>query len=393
MSRIDTRTALLRERRRCAEELARTLLAGDADPEKPRLLKSRIDTLDAAIAAFPGSRRADYLRVATVGLLALIAISVLVAWNATFLPVVIDIHSRTLTADLATAGNIPLIRLGGHAQVRGSDWVVAPPSLGLNVPAPIDATVEADTLQLDSIEYSAGSVLELQRAPPSLTVGLRSGATTVQLQAYGNIRAGVEAPSGTGSNGATLHGPEVFRFGTDAPAKDRKDNTLLEASLVDRPDDPDAAGTGTEKNKDADSARPADSKSVALVSFALTASSVGFLERAPSLPGESERFESGIVTGTVSFPGMKRGVTLSAGDVLLVDGITEARSTVAIGPDIHFTLSGKVRDLRLSLGGVRRHLAPSMLEYLAEYHGITLAWSSIGFIAGLLWSVSKFVFR
>ena len=114
MSRTDTRESLLRERRQCADELAAALLSRDADVEKPHELMGRIEMLDSALAAFPKSTRSDLWRLAIVGLVTGLVVTVLLVKEAYFVPVILDIHSRTLSADVDSAGSLSAISLARY---------------------------------------------------------------------------------------------------------------------------------------------------------------------------------------------------------------------------------------------------------------------------------------
>src|SRR5689334_11977982 len=103
MSHTEMRMSLQRERGECAAKLAAVLLSGN-DDEAARL-KARLETINAAIVALPSSRRADVLRVVTVGLVTAVVVTILLIKEAHFVPVMVDIRSRSLAADFDSAGS------------------------------------------------------------------------------------------------------------------------------------------------------------------------------------------------------------------------------------------------------------------------------------------------
>jgi hypothetical protein len=109
---------------------------------------------------------------------------------------------------------------------------------------------------------------------------------------------------------------------------------------------------------------------------------VRFVERQAGADGQA-RLVSSLVGGEMRLPATDRLVELATGSGLVLEGLRLDRAELVLGDRVTLMASGSASRMELETAGVRRSLAPSLLEYLARNHTLGLLWSA----AGLLWGM------
>lgn len=106
-----------------------------------------------------------------------------------------------------------------------------------------------------------------------------------------------------------------------------------------------------------------------------------FTERAEAGAG-AVRLVSSLQGGSLSLPVTGQVLSLGAGDVLEIDGLSVERCELLAGASsLQLELSGSASGLRLRVGEFERSLKPSWLEYVSRHHLAQLLWGA----AALLW--------
>lgn len=103
---------------------------------------------------------------------------------------------------------------------------------------------------------------------------------------------------------------------------------------------------------------------------------------------------SGVRSGVVRFNDTSWPILdLHEGDLLRVDR-TEGARLDARGEKglIHVTLNGLIGSVTVGDSDTRKEMAPSYLEYLYNRKSLTLVWSAIVFLCGLVWRMCKAIF-
>jgi hypothetical protein len=103
---------------------------------------------------------------------------------------------------------------------------------------------------------------------------------------------------------------------------------------------------------------------------------------------------SGITSGTIRFNDTSWPVLdLREGDLVRVNRTESARiEAQGDGRLMHVTLNGFVGSVTVGDAETSKELAPSYLEYLYNRKSLVFLWSTIVFLWGLIWRMSKVIF-
>ena len=124
-------------------------------------------------------------------------------------------------------------------------------------------------------------------------------------------------------------------------------------------------------------------------SFEVQPTSLRFVERIAD-GSDGREFASSVIGGTIYIPSMGQTLTLEQGEAVDIEDLSAEMARVTVGDQVHIRLRGTAGDIRLGSGKFARHVAPTMLEYLAKNHILTLLWGLAGTVGGLLWSIVRF---
>jgi hypothetical protein len=356
----EQRQQLKKLKRSLAAELAAKLTT-DAAPEELAARKARIDHIDAALKSLVPSywvRLRPVLLVAvSIALLATLSL----VWRASFLPIVLDVWASAVTLEMASPARIENVRFANSVELRGVDWISSPRIPG-ETPSdePIGvAELSAVWLRMDDLTIPEGAALELEVRDASLTAIVTSHRA---LESAFQLKGAATVAPGAQTLQFEFDEPEALRLGSGARADGASERTLeINGQL--------APGMG--------------------FSFDLNPASLRFVERVASGTG-GQAFASSVLEGTISISAMERTEKLELGDVIVIGGLSVEMARVTVDDRIHLRLRGVAGDIRVGSGNFARHVAPTMLEYLAKNHILALLWTLAGTLGGLLWSIVRF---
>jgi hypothetical protein len=114
--------------------------------------------------------------------------------------------------------------------------------------------------------------------------------------------------------------------------------------------------------------------------------SVRWVERQANSDSEV-RWVSAIRGGVLRLPSTNREVVLRSDSALELDGLRIEQADLTLGGNVGLKLSGSASRIDIDTAGFKQSLKPSLLEYAARNHSLSLFWSA----AGLLWGVSTWL--
>ena len=104
-------------------------------------------------------------------------------------------------------------------------------------------------------------------------------------------------------------------------------------------------------------------------------------------------FEPSIIEAEVSILDTDETTLAGPSQALSFVGFQGQIRRLKVGKEIKLSLTGTAEDIVLASGTVERSLAPTYLSYMYRNQQITLVWSGVMFLWGMLWSVGRFVAR
>lgn len=346
-------------------DAARRLAERAADPDAPlpelRDLGERLRLIDAGLearAALPAPRRrwppALWPALAVAALVSLAA-----AVPVRSVPFTLDLRAQAATLQFDAAGELDAQPVDGELRLEGQTR--------LESPAPAMAR-EAATQGADPLVLRAPQ-LTLRRVayPADATLTASAGR---QLQFV------VEAPTAPLVAEVEFAGTTAWRIGDAeaSPPLDFAHAEWLRASAGDaaqpaRRPPPLALWLGRAPGRSYvwNELRP-----VALHFVA---------RRAGGAAGEQPVVASSIEQAQITLPATGGEVRLEAGARLELGGLLLERFEMTAGDSIGIKLAGTARVLVTRTGDFERSLKPSLLEFIARHHTVSLFWSS----ALLLW--------
>lgn len=113
-----------------------------------------------------------------------------------------------------------------------------------------------------------------------------------------------------------------------------------------------------------------------------------FVDRRPGDAGQTI-VASSLEQAQLALPITATELKLGAGDRLEVAGLELERFELAAGDSVALRLSGTARVLTTRTGDFERSLKPSLLEYIARHHTVSMFWSAALFLWGAITWVRK----
>lgn len=347
-------------------EAARRLAERAADPtaslDELRDLGERLRLIDAGVTAqqtaLPTSRRR--LPPALWPALAVAALVSVAAWvPVRTVPFALELRAQSATLLFEAPGQLAAQTLDGELRIEGQTRLESP-SAAISRDAAVEGSdglvLRASQLTLRRIAYPAG--------------------TTLMVSAGRHLHLGVNAPTSPLVADVEFAGRTVWKLGDGevSPALDIAHAEWLRASagdpaLPERGPPPLDLWLG---RADGRSFAWTDLRPVALQFVARREGSAG---------GSAPIVASSIEQAQVKLPATNDEVRLGVGDRLEMSGLTLERFEMTAGDGIVLKLSGTARMLTTRTGDFERSLKPSLLEFLARHHTVSLFWSS----ALMLW--------
>jgi hypothetical protein len=359
---------LRQERQRRLDELVRALGSHAAPPSpQPKQLKEEVDLIDYTL----GELRSGWawrampvvIAAAVIGAL----VSILSLWPIRSVDFTLELKASAVSLVAAAGGVVQDLLLKPPLRFVGFDHVESPLLTGLSG-QPRAAVIRTERAWLTSATVPAGASLDLEVHADELTMsvqGLR-GALVDELEISG---ASAVLP-GTSVDGAhtpliagTFTTPETVIFRTDAgdaPPKGQPVSLTVYSS----------GATGQSEIT------------------GIAPKSLRFLQRRPGLAAQNP-FVSSILSGELRVVATGVRYELGPEDVLEIEGTRAERLEIAVAEQLTVRGAGTARSLHLRTGSFDRSLAPSVLEYAASNHRLTLIWSGAVFLWGLLWSAGR----
>lgn len=337
-----------------------------ADPLTPlpelRELEERLRLIDAGLKARPQPVRRRWAPT----LWAMLVVGTLVSIAATVevrsVPFSLELQARAATLRLDAPGELESQAVDTQLRLEGPTRLETPigaltKEAGASGPSPV--VLRAAQLTLRSVRYPADSRLILRSGPQvQLSLDAPQPGLAAEIEFAGNTswRVG-DAPASD---------PVVFEHAewVRASAGDTKQPTHKPPPLdiwLDRA----PTRTYTWSNL-----RP-----VALQ----------FVERRAGETGGGEAVvASSLEQARISLPATGGEVKLGTGDRLEISGLVLEHFELKAGDVIAIKLSGTARMLATRIGDFERSLKPSLLEFIARHHTVSLLWSTALFLWGAI---------
>lgn len=368
MAAPDARQASLEAAR---ADAARRLAERAADSTVPlaelRDLNERLRLIDAGLAARPAALTPP--RRWPPALWPVLAVATLVSLAAAVpvrsVPFTLELRAQAATLQFDAAGELDAQPIDGELRIEGHALLESPePAISR----------EAATTGADSIVLRA-SHLSLRRvAFPAGTTLLASAGRHVQL--------GVDAPAPPLAAEVEFAGRTVWRMG-DAEASPPVEFAHAEWLRV---------STGNPAHPER---RPpllefwlgrADGRTFTW--NGLRPIALQFVSRRAGGAGRDDPIvASSIEQAQITLPATNAQIKLGAGDQLEISGLVLERFEMTAGDSLGIKLAGTARVLATRTGDFERSLKPSLLEYAARHHTVSLLWSS----ALMLWGAIAWV--
>lgn len=366
MPALDDATALAGVR----AEAARRLAERAADPTAPlpelRDLQERLRLIDAGLAARsapPPGRRWPPALWPVLAVAALVSVAAAVPVRS--VPFTLDLRAQAVTLRLDAAGELASQPVDTELRIEGQTRLDSPAETLTKAAVesgPDRLLLRAPQLTLRRVAYPAGSTLVVRSGPQvQLTFDAPRPPLTAELEFAGSTswRVGDAAASAP----ATFEHAEWVRASAGDAAQPDRRPPPLELWL----------GRAAGKTYAWSGLRP-----VALQ----------FVERrAGDAGGGNSVVASSLEQAHLTLPATGGDVKLGAGDRLEIAGLVLERLELAAGDSVGIKLSGTARVLTTRTGDFERSLKPSLLEFIARHHTLSLFWSA----ALMLWGAIAWV--
>ena len=338
------------------DELARRLqdrLAEQAPLPELQDMQARLQLIDQALAV-PTAPRKPGMRRHVMAMLAVAALVSVAAWW----PVPRTAFSLELEADAAQlqmkdAGNLAGDVVDGELRAEGFDAVESPDAALVRRARDEGAGqlgLQAQTLRLRSIGFPAGARLGFEAGADSVRLSVDGAPHAVELEVAGAVSSSF--------GGAPR---EPGRYAVAEWMKLVSKAAPTEVWLA-RAGGHDFAWRG------------------------LQPTSLRFVLRQAGADGPA-RVVSALRGGTLHLPATERDVALAVGATLELDGLRLDQTELMLGDKLTLKLNGSAERMTMAAGGFEHSLKPSLLEYLAHNHMLSMLWSA----AGLLWGISTWL--
>jgi hypothetical protein len=346
-------------------EAARRLAERAADLAVPltelRDLGERLRLIDVGLAArqaTPTPRRRwppAFWPALAVGTLVSLAACVPVRT----VPFALELRAQSATLLFDTPGELGAQTIDGELRIEGQTRLESPaPAISRDAAAAgSDAIVlRASQLTLRRLAYPAGTTMVVN-AGRHLQLGVDAPTSPLVAEVEFAGRTVWRIGDGDASPPADLAHAEWLRASAGDPARPERGPPPLDLWLG-RADGRSFAWTGL---------RPVELRFVA--------------RREGEAAGGAPIVASSIEQAQLKLPATNAEVNLGAGDRLEMSGLSLERFEMTAGDSIVLKLAGTARVLATRTGDFERSLKPSLLEFLARHHTVSLLWSS----ALMLW--------
>lgn len=334
-------------RGRLAERLA-------AQAPLPELsdLHTRLQWIDEALAASSRPRPVWHRHLAAlVAVAALVSLAAL--WPMPQVSFALELEAGAVQLQMGAAGSLAGDKLDGHLRVEGFDRLESADAALVQRSQEAAATqlgLQADQLRLRRLRYPTGARLEFEGGTGSVRLAVDGAPHAVEIDVGGQVTF-------------TLPGAlrEQRRYGVAEWI------TLVSANA------PSELWLGR-------------APSHSFVWRGLQPNSLRMVERQAGADGQS-RVVSSLQKGVLRIPATGSELRLLPGSGVELDGLRVEQAELSLGERATLKLSGSAQRLVVETGGFQRSMRPSLLEYAAHNHTVSLLWSA----AGLLWGISTWL--
>lgn len=352
-------------------DAARRLAERAADPSAPldelRELRERLQLIEAGVAAraAPPPRRVPAALWPALAVAALVSITAAVPVRS--VPFTLEAKAHAVGLQLDAAGDLGPQPVDGELRVEGQTRLESPAAALTRDAAASGSSplwLRAPQLMLRGVHYPAASTLVVRAGPPvQLTLDAARPVLGADIELSGAARWRLGDANASGS--ADFAHAEWVRATAGDAARPAQRPPPLDLWL----------GLAPGKTFSWAHLRPA---------------ALQFVERRASAAGEAI-VASSLEQARLALPVTASEVRLGPGDRLEVAGLELERFEMVAGDSITVTLSGTARVLRTRTGDFERSLKPSLLEYIARHHTVSMFWSAALFLWGAItWMRKQF---
>ena len=350
-------------------DAARRLATRAADPTAAlpelRELHERLRLIDAGLAARPSRPRRRWPPALwpMLGVAALVSVGAAVPVRS--VPFTLELQAHAVTLLLDAAGELASQPVDTELRIEGQTRLESPAAAVLQTAAESGADrilLRAPQLTLRRVAYPAGSTLVVSAGPQvqlSFDAPRPPLAAEVEFAGSTSWRVG-DAPASTP---ASFDHAEWVRASAGDAAQPNRRPPPLELGL----------GRAAGKSYAWSGLRP---------------TALQFVERrAGDAGGRDSVVASSLEQAHLTLPATGGDVKLGAGDRLEIAGLVLERFELTAGDVVGIKLSGTARVLATRTGDFERSLKPSLLEFIARHHTVSLFWSA----ALMLWGAVAWV--
>lgn len=354
-SELDTLRA---QRSAMAQQLAQGL-AAQAPLADLQALSARLSLVDgvlagvlaAVVANAPAKPRSPaWHRHAMAALVVAALVSVVALVPMPRVSFSLEIQAGAAQLQMASAGSLAGQVLAGELRVEGFDKLESADPVWVRRAAESGSgqlSLQAQRLSLRRISFPAGARLDFEAGTPAVRLGVDGQPHATELELGGQVSSRF---AGAPMLQSQIDAVEWLRFESTAAATELWLATAPQRSYAWR---------------------------------GLRPGALRFIERQAGSDGQV-RLVSALRQATLRLPATGQELRLAPGSGLALDGLQIEQSELQLGEQLTLTLNGSADGLVVDTGGFQQSLKPSLLEYAAHHHRLSLLWST----AGLLWGIS-----